>query len=60
MQAEKRSPGRPALPKGIALTKQVKVCMNKQQTEQVHKAAALEGLSIGEWIRQTIQMRLES
>lgn len=51
----KKGAGRPPLPRGEAREIELRVRMNRAETERIRKAAEAAGLSVGEWVRASLE-----
>jgi hypothetical protein len=56
MKTKKRSVGRPSLPKGEARAKVTPVRLQDNERAAFEKAAEKAGLSLSEWIRQSLRV----
>ena len=56
MTTKKRSVGRPSLPKGEARAKVTPVRLQDTERAAFEKAAQKAGMSLSEWIRQTLKV----
>jgi hypothetical protein len=54
-----RKVGRPRLPKGKALGKPTPIRFPDEERKMFEKAAKKEGLTLSEWIRQTLKRATE-
>jgi hypothetical protein len=55
MKQEKAKVGRPRLPKGQALGKPTPIRFQDDERAMFEKAAKREGLTLSEWVRQTLK-----
>jgi len=60
MRTRKRKAGRPALPKGEARGKITPVRLQDQERVVYEKTARKAGLSLSEWIRQSLKTTVEN
>jgi predicted HicB family RNase H-like nuclease len=59
MATKKRKAGRPPLPKGEAKAVMTPVRLQEHERASFEQAAEKAGLSLSEWIRQTLRVAVE-